>query len=221
MTSRPSGEGRVLRRPSTSAALAAAALAAWLAWRATPAQAHGVYMFAWPQGDQICSDSYFSKKSRVRGGRVSLRDASGQVLQTGTTDEQGSFCFRRPPVEGDLLLAVEAGEGHRAEFRLRAEDLGPAPTAGPAVGASGSSTVAPAAAASAVLGGTADAGADALRAIVREELAAQLGPITRRLAADADDQTPGAREIVGGLGWLAGLFGLLFWRSARARAKKR
>jgi nickel transport protein len=52
-------------------------------------------------------------------------------------------------------------------------------------------------------------GQDQLRAIVREELKAQIGPVMRALAETEDDRTPGLREIVGGLGWIVGILGLI------------
>ena len=75
--------------------------------------AHAVYVFAYADGDRICADSYFSKKSRVAGGTVTMSDTAGNVLETGTTLEDGSYCFKSPGVPGDLRFAVLAGEGHR------------------------------------------------------------------------------------------------------------
>ena len=171
---------------------------------ARTALAHGVYIFAWPEGERLCSDSYFSGNSKVRGGRVSLLDAAGQPLESGLTADDGSLCFLRPEVSQDLTFVVEAGQGHRAEFKLRAEDW-PLPATPSPPDPSLAKTAPP------------DFEAD-LRRVVREELAAQLGPINRALAENQAASGPGAREIIGGLGWLAALFGLAAWLAARRRS---
>ncbi|MDR2727397.1 MAG: hypothetical protein LBC10_05350 [Deltaproteobacteria bacterium] len=85
-----------------------------------PAQAHGVYIFAWLDGDRVCSESYFAKKSRVRDAAVSARDAAGAVLAEGRTDEAGLWCFPAPAAQ-DLVLTINAGQGHQAEFVLPAK----------------------------------------------------------------------------------------------------
>jgi nickel transport protein len=204
-----------------------------LTLRAGNAEAHAVYIFAYANGDQICTDSYFSKKSRVIAGEVTMSDASGKVLEKGTTANDGSYCFKAPPGEGDLSFVVLAGEGHRGEFTLRAADRptfagdltetnASSGTEGDAssVSVSGSSSgINPAPAASAAGGEAYGLSQNSLRAIIREELMSQLGPINRELAQSRDDQTPTLREIVGGLGWVAGVTGLIFWLRGRRPVK--
>ncbi|MDR0621361.1 MAG: hypothetical protein LBJ61_05745, partial [Deltaproteobacteria bacterium] len=185
-------------RAITLVPLAALALVLGLA---TGARAHAVFIFAWPQGDQICTQSYFSKKSPVRQGTVSILDQSGAVLDTAKTDDKGDVCFNRPQTTSDLTFVVEAGEGHRAEFKLREADLPPLdPAASPTdpepegeVTASASPT-GTAGVASIPAGSTADL--QAIRSVVRAELGAQLGPITKALA-EADDKSPTPRDIIG------------------------
>ena len=121
-------------------------------------EAHGLFTFAWAEGDLICTDSYFSRNSKARGARISMVDQAGAVLASGQTDTGGGFCFKRPERPQQLVFVVEAQGGHRGEFTLPAE--GPPP-------------------------------------------------------ADEARTDPGLREIVGGLGWLAGLAGLGFWWAAR------
>lgn len=194
------------------------------------AGAHGVYIFGWGEGGQICTDSYFSRKSKVQGGTVRIKDESGAVLAEGLTDDQGEICFPRPKTAGDLLLEVEAGEGHRAEFTLRAGELPPleessAPihnlsqavqTPGETDGGSNDS-------ASALSSGGPDTALleEKIKGIVREELKNQLSPLNRLLAENrlSVSSPPTFRDIFGGLGWLAGVFGLAFWITGRKRQK--
>jgi nickel transport protein len=192
---------------------------AWLLAQPATAFAHAVFIFAWPQGDQVCSDSYFSRKSPVRGGTVTVLDASGTVLDSGKTDEKGSACFPRPRTGSDLTLVVEAGEGHRADFRLRAADLQP-PDPGPAPEPEAAPAVPSRPAVAAPAPGGPGADLEAVRAVLRQELASQLGPINRALA-EADEKSPSPRDIIGGLGWLAGISGLAFWLAGRKPRQKK
>jgi nickel transport protein len=203
-----------------------------------------VYVFAYAEGSEACTVSYFSTmKDRVRQGKISMYSASGELLASAQTDDQGERCFPLPETPGDLKFVIEAGQGHRAEFTLRGEDLpDPADRAG-ASGGEGSAaggaadSNAPAesgaegagAAASAAPGGPSGAGAaqagsgaaltaQAVRSIVREEVRAQVGPVARALAEqEAKSRLPGLREVVGGLGWILGIFGIV--TLARGRKK--
>jgi nickel transport protein len=176
------------------------ALAAGLA--GPPAEAHSVFIFAWADGDRICTDSYFSKKNPVRGGAVRMFNTQGRELQKGLTDENGMYCFGPPDELADLVFVIEAGEGHRGEFRLTASDLekGGLLAAAPAHRDSALDSL----------------DAAALRRMIREELQAQLSPIRKTLAENsASRREAGWREVVGGLGWLAGLAGFALWRASR------
>ncbi|MDR2339898.1 MAG: hypothetical protein LBF40_07190 [Deltaproteobacteria bacterium] len=208
----------------TAPALAAAFLAAALAqglFQPAALHAHAVYLFAYANGDEVCTESYFSKNSRVMGGTVTMSDANGTLLESAGTGDDGNHCFPMPKTQGDLLFAVDAGQGHRAEFRLRAEDRpdpGEADAAPPAPGAGGGPGAAPEQAPPATNPGAGAGGALSqgdVRAIVREELKSQLGPIARTLAEAKDDKTPGLREIVGGLGWIVGLLGVIILARGR------
>ena len=163
------------------------------------ASAHAVYVFAWQEGGNICTDSYFSKKSKVRGGTVHMQDNDRNTLQTGTTGQDGICCFPIPIVEGDLIFVVEAGEGHRGEFTLPAEQI-------IASDMPARSENMP------------EFDEAQLRQIIREELQKELAPI-QRASAEKNDQTPTLREIIGGLGWIVGIFSLLFWLLQRKKEK--
>jgi nickel transport protein len=196
-----------------------------LAWSAlSPGEllAHGVYIYGWGEGDRICTDSYFSRSDKVQGGVVQIQQ-NGQVLVEGRTNDQGEVCFPRPQVAGDYLLVVEAGEGHRAEFNLRAVDL-------PALSAAPAASTDPAAAAplgqTAPVASTDPAAAavvslEALKSVLQDELRTQLGPINRFLAQsrEAENGPPSFREVVGGLGWVAAIFGAVFWARGRRQPK--
>ncbi|MDR1677512.1 MAG: hypothetical protein LBS44_03880 [Deltaproteobacteria bacterium] len=202
------------------------------------AKAHSVFIFAWPQGDEICTDSYFSKKSPVKGGTVTISDAAGKILDSAKTDSKGSVCFKRPQTNSDLTFVVMAGEGHRADFLLRAVDLPPLTLSEPAAtdAASDANDAAKVSVNPAETSERTDdniesvaksegqklesINLEALRSVIRQELGSQLGPITRALT-EADDKSPTLKDIIGGLGWVVGLFGLAFWYSGRKLRQKK
>ncbi|MDR0354146.1 MAG: hypothetical protein LBJ64_00145 [Deltaproteobacteria bacterium] len=201
-----------------------------LAWT-DRAFAHSVFIFAWPQGETICADSYFSGRSPVRGGTVTMTDRTGAVLDSAVTDDEGSVCFPRPRTDSDLTFVVEAGQGHKADFLLRVVDLPPLnlldSSASPSSLESNGSAPAESPETAGIASFPAGPGADlpkeidleSLRTMVRQELSAQLGPMARALT-EKNAQGPTAKEIVGGLGWLAGLFGFAFWLSGRNNRRK-
>ncbi|MDR2338560.1 MAG: hypothetical protein LBF40_00240 [Deltaproteobacteria bacterium] len=90
------------------------------------ALAHEVYLFAYDKGSQICSESYFSADTKVRGGKVTVKDAAGKDIANGVTDDSGNYCFNAPKdVKGDLHFSLDAGEGHFGAFILRADQRAP------------------------------------------------------------------------------------------------
>jgi len=167
------------------------------------ALAHRVYLFAWEEGDRVCSEAYFSKTAKIADAEITVSDADGKVALRGRSDQEGRFCFARPNA-GQLLLAVYAGQGHRGEFRLSAQTQTPAAVAENVPGPEPSQSV------------TDDH--EALRRIVREELEQALRPLPAHSPPPLpgrDAEEPGLREILGGLGWIAGLAALLAWYRGR------
>ena len=204
----------------------------------TPGLTHGVYIFAWTDGGRLCTESYFSRSSKVRGGEVRVQDARGGTLFSGTTESAGSVCFPAPEQAQELLFIVNAGQGHRAEFVLPETSVAEAvaalgnrsvsadPVAPPAAPAPPGKASGVFPAASEISGGEPAKplthGDDAalelmIRQTVREELRRELAPLRKSLAEQEIDGTPGVKDIVGGLGWIAGLFGLAALYAARRK----
>jgi nickel transport protein len=178
-----------------------AMLLALCALCAPPAFAHRVHFFAWDEDSRVCSRSSYGKNARIADAEVTVRDADGKELLRGRSDSEGYFCFARPHA-AELLLAVDAGQGHRGEFRLSAKT-----PAGHAAATPAADTGTPPAASADRDATTADE--ETLRRIVREEL-------ERVLLSERNRETePGLREILGGLGWIAGLAALLAWYRRR------
>lgn len=188
---------------------------------ATPALAHRVHIFATVQGGEIVADCRFSKKNPARNARIEVLDAtSGKLLLSGKSDAQGAARLALPPELAahpvDLLLVLDAGEGHRGEWRIGADELrnaAPAPATPAAADHGATSPTAPPSAASI------PAAANPV-CISPEELAARLRDQETRLRAEAAAQGPGLTEIIGGLGWIAGIFSGIAALKRRMRTRR-
>jgi nickel transport protein len=197
-----------------------AALAATLCLSAA-SNAHKVNIFAYVEGNTVVTESGYSRSSRVNKGVVEVHDAaSGELLLTGTTDEQGNFSFEVPDKareQGlDLQLLVKAGVGHQGDWVVKAEEymVGDAPAAEAETStaqAETASDAAPAAApAQAVIVAAPKADIAAVEAVVKRELE----PV-KRMLADMSQPGPSVTEILGGIGYIFGLFGVAAYFKSR------
>lgn len=192
-----------------------------LAGSQTAALAHGMYVFAWPEGGQICAEGYYSNKRKVQGGQTQAVNPAGTIVAQGTSDGQGRWCFT-PPAAGELTIIYADGQGHRAEFLIAASESPGAEASSPATAAPEKDThAAPPGKAQEVPAAPAednvpppDAGMpspafaareDQIRSWIRAEMQAQLVPLHKALA---ERDEPRLRDIVGGLGWIVGMVGM-------------
>jgi nickel transport protein len=190
------------------------------------ANAHKLRIFAWPEGDIIYGETAFSGDRKPKNAEITIQDAASHtILLTTRTDEQGKFNFTVPQkavVEHlDLLLVVNAGEGHRGEWPMEAaEYLTLASTPDIAGVKESTPTVAqdiPSSSADTSNAVLIDE--QLLRRIVDEELEKKLTPL-RRILAESKDSSPGLRDILGGIGYILGLAGILAWLQAKKQRKK-
>jgi len=87
-----------------------------------PAGAHGVYVFAWVEGDTVYVESKFSGGKRVNAGKIIVTDPQGTELLDGTTNQKGEFSFKVPK-KTELKIVLLAGTGHRAEWTIAAGEI--------------------------------------------------------------------------------------------------
>lgn len=183
-----------------------AAMAAFLCLAAA-AHAHKVNIFAFVDGNSVVTDSGYSRSKRVHDGVVEVYDVTtGAMLLSGQTDQNGKFDFVIPAEargnKADLLLRLKAGTGHQAEWVVKYEEYGAAKG--------------PFAADKEEHGHTAVAKpqgkveASEVEAIVRRELE----PV-KRMLADLSQPGPGVTEIVGGIGYILGIFGIVAYMKSR------
>jgi nickel transport protein len=186
---------------------------------ASPALAHRVLVFAFVQGDTIHTESKFVGSGAVQKGEVQVQDkATGNVLVTGATDEQGKFAFNIPPEAVsqrlDLLISVGASLGHQGEWLLKADSYLPKT----AKTAAASSAVPAPAGAGTPGAKLATIDQQALEEALDKILDRQLTPI-REMLADLSVRRRTLPEIIGGLGYIIGIFGVVAYFMSKKQPK--
>lgn len=158
---------------------------------APPAEAHRLKVFGAVVDGMIVGRVYFAGGDGVAGLDVWAEDPDGAELGRGVTDDDGGF---RIPVAGpvDHILRVDSGDGHGATFRVRLTEA-PSPSA----------TAAP------------TAPDPDLSALVRAAVAREVAPL--RAQIDTWEAETRWRDVLGGIGYIFGLFGVAFYLLARRR----
>ncbi len=220
--------------PTLIRAILLSTLALWLA-APGPASAHRLTVFAWVEGETVHVESRFGSGRPVQGGAVTVADPDGTTLLTGETDDAGTFAFPAPQ-RSDLIIAVDAGMGHRGEWRVREAELGaapgpekpPEPSTGAAPPAEEKTAEAPSTdpAPPAIPPEALQAAVErALEARLAKQLEAQMDRLDRtldrklapviRMAAAGESRGPSATEIFGGIGYIFGLAGVAAYVHSR------
>ncbi|HCO55090.1 MAG TPA: cobalt ABC transporter permease [Pelagibacterium sp.] len=162
-----------------------------------PALAHNLILEAYPFGETIAGEAFFSDGVMVGESVVEIIGPDGERIGEVLTDPHGSFSYT-PTESLDLTFRLDAGAGHVAEATVAAKtlDVQHPPT-------SGRSVVAPV---------RLSAGVEAeIAAVIRE----QLRPMRQDLARySAHSSYP---VVLGGIGYIVGLAGLGFVVMARRR----
>jgi nickel transport protein len=210
--------GRRPRAPIRSLLLLLLLLLLLPGFPTTKVSAHAVFIYARPDGERICTESWFSKKNKVKGGEVRMEDARGGLLASGVTDDAGIACFPAPSGAGDLRFIVLAGQGHRAEFTLPALPETVLPAASPEPAASGA-PASPGPAASDAPASPAAPAPESSTPAGTTRSSGTSGAVSAYGVAPppAGGDGPSLRDIIGGAGWLVGLAGLGAFAASRRK----
>jgi nickel transport protein len=182
------------------------ALAALLLIAGLPAAAHHVVATAYAIGNTIEGEVGFSNGTMAAQGIVvQVRDANDQLL--GETIVSGGGIFKFIATQRtEHRFSADLGAGHVMNVSVPADEL---PGALPGDLSRGVKVSAPAQA-SELTPGISHA---ALEHVVREAVAAQVNPLRRELAQYQERTT--MRDVLGGIGYIFGLFGLAGWLHSR------
>ncbi len=183
--------------------------------------AHKVNMFAFVEGDQVFVEGYFSDGKRAQNSTVIVYDENGKELLQGQTTHEGSFSFRVPKAK-ELLVTLNAGMGHKAEYLLSKEELAgvfPGETeAGDTLATKDEGQAAQPADSMASNTGSGEpaesGGVGRVNELaIRRAVGQAILPLMRSVSAL--EERSSFSDIIGGIGFIVGIGGLFFYYKAR------
>ncbi|WP_425080293.1 cobalt ABC transporter permease [Ruegeria denitrificans] len=171
-----------------------------------PALAHKVIAGVFESGDVIEGEIGFSNGDMASGTEVIVTGPDGAELGRSVTDADGFFVYTPTSAVAHTFFA-DLGAGHVAEVTMSAEDV--ARVLGVAVaetGASSSAALTPASGSAASL-------SVEEQQVIAKAVRDELRPLRREIAAYREQND--LQTILGGIGYIVGLFGLGFYMAAR------
>ena len=166
-------------------------LALALSLTATPAWAHKMKLFVTAEGNEVVGTLYFAGGDKAIGVKGEVLAADGHVVAPLTTDSLGGFRYS-PPDAKAYRLHFQSADGHMAEAMI---------------GAASSAEIRPSA--------TPGLGAPLSDAALDAAIARQLRPLREQI--DSLDGRTRLSDLIGGAGFIFGLFGCFAWVQARRR----
>ncbi len=172
-----------------------------------PAWAHKVLASVFASGDKIEGEIGFSDSSMAKEQTVEVFDAAGRKLGETKTDAQGAFVFA-PTQRVEHVFRANLGAGHIAEARMSVDELPRIAAAAPDAPVAPDAAAPPQAAAA--------PSTDALRALIAEEVRREVKPLRQEISSYKEKND--LQAILGGIGYIIGLFGIGFYVAARRKA---
>ncbi|MCJ7656587.1 MAG: hypothetical protein MUO55_02260 [Candidatus Atribacteria bacterium] len=178
-----------------------------------PVFAHKVNIFAYLEGDKVYTESYFNDGKKCIDSKIEVLDNQGNKLLEGLTDEEGMFSFEIPSediVDGDLKVVLTASMGHRAEYTISADELGDTVVSIEEKLEEPISVASPE---------TILVDLKEIQLIIEDILDEKLKPIMREMREIKKSQEDriSPTEIIGGIGYIIGIFGIIAYFLSRKR----
>lgn len=180
--------------------------------------AHRVLASVFPSGGAIEGEIGFSNGKMAVGETVIITGPDGEVLGEVITDEEGFFVFT-PTEPVAHTFHADLGAGHVARVTMSAEEVArvigvgvATPTPTPGATAQGA-TSQPLEVDALPLPGCGSS--EAQRALIAEIVRDELRPLRREITALREHH--GLQSILGGIGYILGIFGVGFYVAARRR----
>lgn len=189
------------------------------------ASAHKIIASAYASGDVIEGEIGFSNGEMAANTKVVVKDGRGTMLGETTTDGDGLFIFT-PTQKVIHVFEADLGAGHLARVTLSLDelpDITPEKSEGTiaATSVSTNDNSAPSAKSGAATQSAQDSAAvpaeliAAQQDMMAEMIRKELRPLRREIAAYKEKND--LQTILGGIGYIFGLFGLWFFLAARRR----
>lgn len=188
----------------------------------SPSFAHKVRIFAWQDGDNIVTESKFSRGKFARNAEITVVETETEkVLLSGTTNTDGIFTFPLPQINSkELKIIVDTGDGHKNSWILNLENSVPDDrnATQPEIPASPQLPT-PSTATRSPEGEHQTITASELTSIIEKSLDKKLAPINRKLAENAE-KGPSLQDILGGIGYIIGLAGIVAYMQSLKNKKE-
>jgi nickel transport protein len=174
--------------------------------------AHKVNVFAWVEGDTVFVEGYFPGGKKSQDSLVEVFNPAGTKLLEGRTNEKGQFSFKIPQ-RTNLKIVLTASMGHKNDFIVPASDYGQVESS-PSSPAQSLAEIAKDSSAH-------PAHLSQLEGMIDRALDRKLAPVIK-LIRDTRKEGPTIAEIVGGIGYIFGIFGVaLYFRNRKGRTGRK
>jgi nickel transport protein len=175
--------------------------------------AHKVNIFAYVEGDIVYTESYFNDGKKCIDSKIEAFDDQENKLLEGLTDEEGMFSFEIPSedaIDGNLKVVLTASMGHRAEYIIPTDELR---------GVTGLMKEKIEEPVSAVSPEVSSLDLKEIQSLIEDALDEKLKPIMgemREIKKSQEDRIS-PTEIIGGIGYIIGIFGIIAYFLSRKR----
>ena len=184
---------------------------AFAAVACAPAWAHKVVAGAYASGDHIEGEVGFSDGTMAKNAVVEVLSEDGTRLGEVKTGEDGTFVFT-PTQQIVHIFHADLGGGHVANIRMEVADL-PMIASGPSAGS------APVTMAAGTPAGEASGSVtNAQMVALADAVANEMKPLRREIIALKEKND--MQSILGGIGYILGLFGIGFYVAGWYRFRK-
>jgi len=189
-----------------------------------PGYAHKVRIFAWQDGENILTESMFSRGKPALNATISVVETgTGKELLSGITDTEGLFSFRVPRTDSkELKIIVDTGDGHKNSWNYSLEDSTPKDKNSPPLQLK---TPADRQAQNQPI--SEEATVNTLQNISTAELTRIIETaldkkftIINRTLAENSEQGPTLQDILGGIGYILGLAGIAAYMQSLKNKKE-
>ena len=150
--------------------------------------AHALHIFALTDGQHLLGRAYFGENLPAVREEVMLYGEQAQLVAKTQTDDTGRFVFELPKRQ-DYNVIIEGMEGHRAEYHLAAQEI--PENAAPNFSADGAE----------------------LQTLISKAVRQEIQPLREQL--DRYALRIYWHDVLGGIGYIFGLAGLVFYFQAR------
>lgn len=177
-----------------------------------PAAAHKVIFAIFKSGDVVEGELGFSNGDMSSGAVIEAFDSAGNKIGEAITDADGFFVYA-PTQAITHIFKADMGAGHVAQAEMTADDIADILGVAAAEETVAKSTTP---ASPTTTGGVTVASLSSEeRLAIAEAVRDEMRPLRRELAAYREKND--LQTILGGLGYIFGLFGLYFYIAARRR----